>query len=150
MTCIADTGTKTVDINSYFNAKTSIKRLQFGVDKCYQIHVGSKEHTTPELYIDNWEVKKTNGEWKDVYTGKVQMERRDAEVYLGDIICKDGKNIKNIGARKAKGLGIIRQILDILEGTCLGKYEIEAALILRSSLLLNGFLTNSKKLPCPV
>ena len=144
MTCIADTGTKTVDINSYFNAKTSIKRLQFGVDKCYQIHVGSKEHTTPELYIDNWEVKKTNGEWKDVYTGKVQMERRDAEVYLGDIICKDGKNIKNIGARKAKGLGIIRQILDILEGTCLGKYEIEAALILRSSLLLNGFLTNSE------
>ena len=63
---------------------------------------------------------------------------------MGDIICKDGKNTRNIGARKAKGLGIIKQILDILDGTCLGQYEIEAALILRSSLLLNKFLTNSE------
>ena len=47
-------------------------------------------------------------------------------------------------ARKAKGHGVIKQILDIIDGTCLGLYEIEAALILRSSLLLNGILTNSE------
>ena len=98
----------------------------------------------PDLHIDNWELKKMNGEWKDTYTGKVLMERRDAEEYLGDVISKNGKNSQNILARKAKGLGIVKQILDILDGTCLGQYEIEAALILRSSLLLNGFLTNSE------
>ena len=110
LACIAETGTKSVEINSYINSKTSIKKLQYGVDKCYQIHVGGKEHTMPDLYIDNWELKKMNGEWKDTYTGKVLMERRDAEEYLGDIISKDGKNSKNILARKAKGLGIVKQI----------------------------------------
>ena len=99
LACIAETGTKSVEINSYINSKTSIKKLQYGVDKCYQIHVGGKEHTMPDLYIDNWELKKMNGEWKDTYTGKVLMERRDAEEYFGDIISKDGKNSKNILAR---------------------------------------------------
>ena len=116
LACIAETGTKSVEINSYINTKTSIKKLQYGVDKCYQIHVGGKEHTMPELYIDNWELKKMNGEWKDTYTGKVLMERRDAEEYLGDVISKDGKNSKNILARKAKGLRMVKQILDILDG----------------------------------
>ena len=65
-------------------------------------------------------------------------------MYLGDVLSKDGKNTRNIAARKSKGLGVIKQILEILEGSCLGKYEIEAALILRSSLFLNGILTNSE------
>ena len=142
LACIADTGRKTVEINSYINAKTSIKKLQFGVDKCYQIHVGGKEHTTPQLYIDKWEENKIDGKMTDTCTGKVLMERREAEVYLGDILSRDGKNTRNIAARKNKGLGIIKQILYILEGSCLG--EIEAALILRSSLFLNGILTNSE------
>ena len=72
------------------------------------------------------------------------MERRDFEMYLGDIISKDGKNTRNVMARRAKGHGINKQILDIIDGSCLGPYEIEAALILRSSLLLNGILTNSE------
>ena len=47
-------------------------------------------------------------------------------------------------ARRAKGHGVIKQIIDIIDGSCLGPYEIEAALILRGSLLLNGILTNSE------
>ena len=144
LACIADTGTQSVEINAYINAKTSIKKLQYGVDKCYQIHVGGSEHTTPDLFIDNWEERKINGDLKDVFTGKVLMEKREAEVYLGELISRDGKNIKNLMARKAKGHGIIKQILYILQNTCLGPYEIEASLILRSSLFLNGILTNSE------
>ena len=49
LACIADTGTQSVEINAYINAKTSAKKQQYGVEKCYQIHVGGSEHTTPDL-----------------------------------------------------------------------------------------------------
>ena len=63
---------------------------------------------------------------------------------MGDIICKDGKNLKNIKERKSKGFGIVQQISSILENIFFGPYEIEISLILRKSLLLNIILTNSE------
>ena len=135
---------------SFINAKTNVKKLQFGVDKCHPIHVGGQEHLTPELYVDNWEVKKISEEGKgvknlkDVCEGDIMVERADADTYLGDIISKDGSNKKNIMARKAKGHGIVKQIQDMLEAICFGPYEIEVALLLRNALLLNGILTNSE------
>ena len=150
LACVAQSGVDSVEVNSFINAKTNVKKLQFGVTKCHQIHVGGNEHLTPELYVDNWEVKKICEEktgvdnLKDVCSGDILVERADTDTYLGDIISKDGKNTKNIMARKAKGHGIVKQILDMLEGICFGPYEIEVALFLRSSLLLNGILTNSE------
>ena len=52
------------------------------------------------------------------------------------------KNLQNVVARKAKGLGVINQISAILEDFCFGPYHIEIDLILRSSLLVNSVLTN--------
>ena len=72
------------------------------------------------------------------------MEASETEKYLGDHISNDGKNGKNIQARKSKGTGIIDQIISILDGTVYGPFHFEVALILRSSLLLNGILTNSE------
>ena len=66
------------------------------------------------------------------------------EKYLGDLISREGKNEKNIHARKAKGTGIVDQIISILDGSVFGPFHVEVALILRSSLLLNGILTNSE------
>ena len=72
-------------MNSFINAKTNVKKLQFGVDKCHQIHVGGQEHLTPELYVDNWEVKKISEEGKgvknlkDVCEGDIMVERADAD-----------------------------------------------------------------------
>ena len=50
----------------------------------------------------------------------------------------------NIKARRDKGQGIVDQIMSILESTVFGPLQLEVALILRASLLLNGILTNSK------
>ena len=47
-------------------------------------------------------------------------------------------------ARKGKGLGIINEIMNILETIFFGKYYFEVALILRSSLLLSSILLNSE------
>ena len=71
------------------------------------------------------------------------MEERDSERYLGDVISKDGKNIKNIQARVSKGTGIVRNILTMLDGIPFGKYHFEAGVILRNSLLASSMLFNS-------
>ena len=148
LACVSQSGLDSVEFNSFINTKTNVKKLQFGVKKCHQIHIGGKEHITPDLFIDNWEIKKVCesksgvNNLKDECSGEVMVARADHDTYLGDIISKDGKNIKNIMARKAKGHGIVKQILNMLADICFGHYEIEVAFFLRNSLLINGVLTN--------
>ena len=72
------------------------------------------------------------------------MEEKDSERYLGDVIAKDGKNIKNIKARVNKGTGIVRKILTMLDGIPFGKFHFEAGVILRNSLLVSSMLFNSE------
>ena len=102
LVCVAESGVAAVEVNSYINTKTAIKKLQFGAKKCHQMSVKEKEHICPELFIDNWQVEQAefSGEIEDVYKGEINLSKTDAEKYLGDIICKDGKNLKNIKDRK--------------------------------------------------
>ena len=72
------------------------------------------------------------------------MEEKEDERYLGDVISKDGRNIKNIQARVNKGTGIVRKILTFLDGIPFGKYHFEAGVILRNSLLVSSMLFNSE------
>ena len=51
-------GVDSVAMNAYLNQKTNIKKLQFGPDKCYQLHVGRSNFCCPELFIDEWKLKK--------------------------------------------------------------------------------------------
>ena len=64
--------------------------------------------------------------------------------YLGDVISSDGKNTKNISKRISKGIGIITQIIHLLEMVSLGDHFMEIALLFREALFLNGILTNSE------
>ena len=72
------------------------------------------------------------------------MEEAEEEKYLEDIIAKDGGNLKNIQARVNKGKGIVKRILDILEGIPFGKLYFQIAIILRNSLLVSSVLCNSE------
>ena len=66
------------------------------------------------------------------------------ELYLGDLISSNGKNTKNIKNRISKGIGIISQIMNILESTSFGPHYFEIAMLLRESLLVNGVTTNAE------
>jgi hypothetical protein len=72
------------------------------------------------------------------------MQKKDEEKYLGDIISADGRNIKNVKARVVKGKGINKRILSILKGIPFGDFYFEMAVILRESLLVNSMLSNSE------
>ena len=152
LVCISTCGINSVLMNAYINAKTNFKKLQFGVTKCHKMRVRNKRCYCPDLKVDDWDVKMTEnfqtGEKspEDVYIGEHVMDESESEKYLGDYISNKGYNEKNIESRKAKGLGIVNQLMSKLEGTDYGPYYFEVGLILRRSHLLSGMLTNSEAL----
>ena len=81
---------------------------------------------------------------EDKYTGENIIEETTEEKYLGDIISNDGRNIKNIRSRIAKGKGIVSKIISILDALPLGNSYFEIGLILRDSLLTSSILCNSE------
>ena len=80
----------------------------------------------------------------DVIDDEHKIENSNEERYLGDMITTDGKNFKNVSARKGKGFGIVDKILSILNDVYFGPYYFQAALMLRNSLLLSSILLNSE------
>ena len=49
------------------------------------------------------------------------MVVKHEQKYLGDLISADGKHDKNISMRKNKSMGIINQIMEILNSVYIGK-----------------------------
>ena len=149
---ISECGYKTNMLNSFINTKTNIKKLQYGVKKCFKMHVGKTcvKEICPDLHVDGWKVREvtevTTGEknLEDEYAGVHEMKEVEDEKYLGDVLSNDGKNIKNITARKNRGLGVITQIMSILADICFGNFYFEVAIILRNSLLISSLLTNAE------
>ena len=123
-------------MNAFLNAKTSIKKLQFGVDKCHQIHIGRNKLKCPDLFIDNWKLEKKDelktgyDNLEEILGEEAPMEKVNHDKYLGDVIASDGSNFKNIQTRKEKGFGIIKQIMAIMNDYSFGPYYFEVAVML--------------------
>ena len=81
---------------------------------------------------------------EDCLVGEEVMEEKSEEKYLGDVISNDGRNLKNIKVRVAKGKGIVNNIMTYLEGIPFGKIYFQIAVILRNSLLVSSMLFNSE------
>ena len=102
------------------------------------------------LKIGEWKVKNVNNtetnelSREDTYNGETDITETEEEKYLGDIISKSAKNVRNITARKNKSIGICRKIMKSLQDIWFGKYHYEVAILLRNSLLINSLLTNSE------
>ena len=147
---ISRCGIESLKMNSFLNAKTNLKKLQYGEEKCHKLHVGRKNQICPDLYLDTWKVKiieqlNTNKfDLEDEEGPEALVENSEEEKYLGDILTTDGKNGKNIQARAGKGKGIIKQILSMLDDICFGHFYFEVAVMLRTSLFLNSILLNSE------
>ena len=114
---VTECGYETDMMNAYLNTKTSIKKLQYGVSKCFKMHVGRScnKDICNDLFVDGWRVENVTEvetgkiEEKDEYDGLHAMEEVNSEKYLGDILSNDGKNTKNINARKNRGIGLVTE-----------------------------------------
>ena len=149
---VSECGFKTTMSNAYLALKTDIKKLQFGAAKCKKLHIGKcyDKYKCQDLKVDKWEeleIKSSEelmDDIKDVWTGSEVMEEKCEEKYLGEVISADGKNIKNVKARVAKGKGIITRIIALIEGIPFGKFYFQVAMILRESLLISSMIFNSE------
>ena len=104
-----------------------LEKLKLSKSKTHNIHMGKQKRNCPVL--------KVHGD---------NMQQSNQEKYLGDIIDKSGKNKQNIEKRKAKGYGIVADILAIINEVPLGHWKIDSGLQLRQAMLINGMLFNSE------
>ena len=116
------------------------------------MHIGKSENDAlcKDLHVGGWRIdviddavtgKPKN---KEYFYGDEKMELKKEQTYLGDLISADGTHTKKVQQRSNKGLGIINQIMNILEATFFGKFYFEVALVLRESLFLSSLLLNSE------
>ena len=68
---------------------------------------------------------------REYFNGDEKMKVKQEQTYLGDLISSDGTHKKKVQERSNKGLGVINQIVNILESTFFGKYFFEIAMVLR-------------------
>ena len=123
-------GTESVKLNAKIQSKFDSKRLELGFDKCYKMHVGTKNKDgCPILKVKGQDMKTTN-----------------QETYLGDVLNTSGKIHNNIQSRCDKGQGIINQTVSMLEEISFGYYFFEIAIMFRNSMFLNGILCSSEVL----
>ena len=112
----AECGHPSVKLNCFINSKIEMKRLEFSDTKCHQIHVGTSKSLCPSLNVH----------------GKI-MKTVDYDKYLGDIISSDSSNTKNIESKVSKAIGIISQIMALLNEVSLGSHYFKIALMLREA-----------------
>ena len=125
---IAQCCVKSIKANTFINTNIEMMKLTMNSKKCKKIHIGKSNCMCPDL--------KVHGD---------RIEETDKEKYLGDQISGDcNNNTVNISMRKGKGIGIVSQIMLLLDEMCLGQYYFETAKRLRESSLVNGILFNSE------
>ena len=64
--------------------------------------------------------------------------------YLGEIICSDGSNNRNVSDRRNQGFGTVKEIQKMLDIMCLGLSMFQQAVVLRDSMLVVTLLSCSE------
>ena len=103
-------------------------KLRWGQEKCQVMRVGRHKTTN----ITAWKI------------GDMEIEETKTYKYLGDVISNDGKNTKNIEARKNKLNGTTISIKTIAASEALNKIETSLLLEMHESINLSALLTNAE------
>ena len=149
---ISESGYKAQRLNGFINAKTAIKRLQFGAKKCHVMHIGNNipTHKKSDFYVDEWlmtetEERETNTtDIEENFNGEEEIQEVENTKYLGQIISTNGSNMKNLENRANKGIGLVNKIQTTLTNTPGGKYHFELAVIMRNAILISSILSCSE------
>ena len=108
---------------TFLNSKVEMKKLRLNENKSKKMHLGKENILCPELQV----------------RGK-KMEKSELEKYLGNQISADCSIKSTIAARHDIGIGIVAQIMSLLDQVTLGEHYFETAMLLREAFLVNGVL----------
>ena len=114
-------------LNTVINTFMDLEKLTLSKTKCSKIHIGKQTNLCSNLKV-----------------GEADMKDSASEKYLGDIVHKSGNQKTNIEARIAKGKGIVKTILAMIQESPLGWSRVKAGLILREAMLINGIMFNAE------
>ena len=114
-------------LNTVINTFMECEKFSLSKTKCHNIHIGKNRRNCPDLKVHN-----------------EPMKDSISEKYLGDIIQKSGSQKSNLTNRIAKGWGKVSEILALVNEAPLGSFRVQAGLILRKAMLVNGTLFNSE------
>ena len=118
-------GVDAVNSNAVVNSFIEHKKLTLSDTKCHKIHCGKKSNSCAKLKVHN-----------------ENMHEVEEEKYLGDQINKSAKHASTISKRRAKGFGIVSDIILILDIIPDSKRRIEMGLLLRQAWFVNAMLVN--------
>ena len=71
------------------------------------------------------------------------MEKVMDDKYLGDILSSDGSNTAKLKERIGKGIGMITDIMSILDTISFGHHYFRIFIMLREAKFINAILTNA-------
>ena len=125
---ISKCGADAVEMNAILNTKIISKKLRLSAKKCHHLHFSKN---------------KTNC-YSNLKADDIEMKKSTECSYLGDILCSDGSIDATIESRRQKGIGIVNQITGMVNGLSLGHHFYRISFIMRETMLLNGYLTNSE------
>ena len=118
---------KSLKVNTAINTFVELEKMTLSKKKSHNVHIGKQNKNCPALKIHGEDMGQTN-----------------QEKYLGDVVDKSGKVRANIEERKAKGYGMLANIMAIITEVPLGHWKVDAGLQLRQAMLINGILFNSE------
>ena len=121
----SECGNKTSKNNYVINSFMEHKKLTLSNPKCHKIHCGKKSLMCPELEVH-----------------KETMHETDEDKYLGDHINKNAKHATTVSRRRARGFGIISDIMQIIDHIKDSKRRIKVGLHLRQAWFINSLLVN--------
>ena len=102
-------------------------KLKWGAAKCRVMRIGKHKE-----------------EEKDWNLGDVTIKEADTYRYLGDVISRDGKNVKNIEARKHKMTISVAAVNAIAASDALKYIETAVLIELHEKIVLSALLTNAE------
>ena len=147
---ISECGFKTELVASYINCQARFNFLQFGLSKCFKMHVGKykERYKCTPVFLDSWKSQEVENkesgkiQFQEMYMGKTKINEVTSEKYLGNRIDADGTNLLDITMKCNRGIGTINKIQNILETMFFGKFYFEISKTLIESMLLGTLLTN--------
>jgi hypothetical protein len=119
-------GVESIKDNAFINSNFEQNKLLLNESKCHNLHCGKSSRHCPHLKARSSKIS--------------QVEE---EKYVGDIVSHDAKHHKNVKARRSKGIGVVNEIMNILENLCIGPHYFKVALTLRESMLVQVLLSNA-------
>ena len=149
---VSECGFQTDLMASYIYAQARFNFPQFGLSKCYKMHIGKSKQSfecTP-VFLDSWKSEEIenkitgNIELQEKYVGQPQIKEVLIEKYLCNQIGSDGTNTADITAKCNRGIEEVDKIQSILESMFCGKYYFEVGKTMIDSMLLSSILNNSE------